>query len=314
MKTQIFLFVITILLIQGVAAQTETIKDSLTVEEIERIRTVKKRKLGTALSQLWELDDVTKRGTFKLITYQPNYVMPFRWTDNFNRRPVNENPLNGQPEYKPYQDVEAKFQVSLRSKIMQDVFWGKGDFWVGFTQVSYWQVYNAGLSRPFREINYEPEVMFVMPLNMSIKDFRWRMIAVSLNHQSNGKEQELSRSWNRIILTTFYEWNDVMFNTRTIFRLPENDKEDDNPNILDYVGRWEFGVAYNAGGGHIFRGAIRNNLSFKRNRTHIEATYVFPFMGGLKGLLQVSHGYGDSLIEYNHRQSNVGIGLVFLEL
>lgn len=79
------------------------------------------------------------------------------------------------------------------------MFFGKGDLWVGFTQVAHWQLYNSDLSRPFRETNYEPEVIFTYPLRFSTGDFKMKMIGLSLNHQSNGKEELNSRSWNRII-------------------------------------------------------------------------------------------------------------------
>lgn len=284
------------------------------IEEKVELEKIRKRKLGSFLSREWELDGETSRGTFKLRSYHPNYLMPVRWTDRFNRQPLNENPRAGQPEYKDYQNVEAFFQVSVKAKILQGAFWGKGDIWVGYTQKAYWQLYNGKLSRPFREMNYEPEVMFVMPLRMSIGDLKWRMLQVSLNHQSNGKEQVLSRSWNRLILTTSYEWRDFVFYTKTAFRLKEKAEEDENSSIGQHIGRFEFMMAYNAGGGHTFAISTRNNLSFKHNRNYLTGQYVFPIFGDLKGVLQVAHGYGDSMIEYNHKQTSIGLGVVLLEL
>lgn len=295
-------------------------QDSISLAEVEKIKEsaelekIRKRKLGSYLSREWELDNETSRGTFKLRSYQPNYLMPVRWTDRFNRQPFNENPNAGQPEYKNYQNVESFFQISVKAKIIQGAFWGKGDFWVGYTQKAYWQVYNGKLSRPFREMNYEPEVMFVMPLRMSIGDLKWRMLQVSLNHQSNGKEKVLSRSWNRLILTTSYEWRDFVFYTKTAFRLKEKEEEDENRSIEKHIGRFEFMVAYNAGGGHTFTFSTRNNLNFRHNRNYMVGNYVFPISGDLKGLFQIAHGYGDSMIEYNHKQTSIGLGVVLLEL
>lgn len=283
-------------------------QDTLTSEE-------PKQKLASYLSREWELERETKRGTFKLYSYRANFIMPLRWTDKFNRQPFNENPDRGQPEYKNYQNIEAKFQVSLKAKILQDAFFGYGDVWVGYTQEAYWQVYNGGLSRPFREMNYEPEVMVVMPLNIGIKDFRWRMMSVSLNHQSNGKEQLLSRSWNRIIFTSFFEYKNWVFEAQYHWRLKEKPEEDENPKIDSYIGRLRLNLAYNAGGNHTFVLNARTNLNFDhRNRTNLQLSYVFPISGYLKGLFQVSHGYGDSLIEYNHKQTNLGLGFLLLEM
>ncbi|AEK23905.1 phospholipase A [Capnocytophaga canimorsus] len=268
--------------------------------------------LGSSLSQIWELDNYTERGTLKLQIYRPNYILPFRLTDKVNKQPTNFNPSRGIPPYKDYQRMETKFQISLKSKIIQDAFWDC-DIWVGFTQKSYWQVYNEELSRPFRELNYEPEIMFVAPLNFSIGDFKWRMINLSLNHQSNGKEQTLSRSWNRIILTTAHEWRNFIFITHYWWRFTEDNKEDDNPEITKYVGRAEFNTIYSYKK-HLFNLSIRNNLSFTKNRGYAEFSYIFPIKGDLKAMFQASHGFGDSLIEYNHKQTTIGLGVVLMEL
>lgn len=295
-------------------AQTNVPLDSLNKDEVKIVNYLKYRKLGTMLSRDWELDKFTRRGTFRLLSYNANYIMPLRWTDRFNRQPINENINRPEAPFRSYQDVETKFQISVKTKIIQGAFWGVGDLWAGYTQVAYWQVYNELLSRPFREMNYEPELIFSVPLNFSIKNFKWRMFQIAVNHQSNGKEHALSRSWNRIIFSTAYEWENFIFSTRTAFRFKENHEEDDNPSIQDYIGRWQFSVAYHFKNGQTILATTRNNFSTKHNRNYAEINYAFPLSGYLKGVLQVSHGYGDSLIEYNHKQTNVGFGLVLLEL
>lgn len=171
----------------------DTIKDSLQELPKPEQKAYRKAQLERALSKIWELDREDQRGTFKFVDYLPMYVMPFRFTDKPTEQPVSLNPNRPIPEWRDYQHIETKFQVSLKAKIMQDAF-GKGDVWVAFTQQSYWQMYNGELSRPFRELNYEPELIFTYPLNFSAGNLKMKMIGLSVNHQSNGKEAAHSRS------------------------------------------------------------------------------------------------------------------------
>src|SRR3546814_4236581 len=67
------------------------------------------------------------------------------------------------------------------------LFGDNGDVWMGYTQSSRWQVYNGEASRPFRETNYEPEILLVFRNNYSIGGWKGRMAAVGINHPSNGQ-------------------------------------------------------------------------------------------------------------------------------
>ena len=290
----------------------ETIKDSL--QELPKVdqKAYRKAQLERTLSKMWELDREDQRGTFKLVEYLPMYIMPFRYTDVPTEQPISLNPDRPIPEWRDYQHVETKFQVSLKAKIMQDAF-GKGDVWVAFTQQSYWQMYNGELSRPFRELNYEPELIFTYPLNFSAGNLKMKMIGLSVNHQSNGKEVAHSRSWNRFILMGVFQWNEVLINARLWKRFTEKSREDDNPDIENYIGRCELSIAYPFRK-NVFNLRVRNNLNFNHNRGHVELNWIYPLSRDLRILLQASHGYGDSLIDYNYKQTVIGIGFTFLSL
>ena len=290
----------------------ETIKDSL--QELPKVdqKAYRKAQLERTLSKMWELDREDQRGTFKLVEYLPMYIMPFRYTDVPTEQPISLNPDRPIPEWRDYQHVETKFQVSLKAKIMQDAF-GKGDVWVAFTQQSYWQMYNGELSRPFRELNYEPELIFTYPLNFSAGNLKMKMIGLSVNHQSNGKEVAHSRSWNRFILMGVFQWNEVLINARLWKRFTEKSREDDNPDIENYIGRCELSIAYPFRK-NVFNLRVRNNLNFNHNRGLVELNWIYPLSRDLRILLQASHGYGDSLIDYNYKQTVIGIGFTFLSL
>nr|WP_315124487.1 phospholipase A [uncultured Capnocytophaga sp.] len=286
--------------------------DSLQEFSLTEKETDKRLILERTLSKVWELDREDQRGTFKFVDYMPMYIMPFRFTDVPTEQPHSLNPSRPVPEWRDYQHIETKFQVSLKAKIMQDAF-GKGDVWVAFTQQAYWQMYNGKLSRPFRELNYEPELIFTYPLNLSVGNLKMKMAGLSVNHQSNGKEAAHSRSWNRFILMGIFQWNETMLNLRLWRRFTEKPREDDNPEIENYIGRCELSL-FHSFRKNIFSMRIRNNLNFKHNKGHIECSWIYPLNRDLRILLQVSHGYGDSLIDYNYKQTAMGVGFTFLSL
>jgi len=151
------------------------------------------------IDRMWELREPYKRGTFILTAYRPNYIILSRYSSLPNRQPVSLNVNRAVPEYKNFQNIEAKFQVSLKAKVLQGAFWNKGDLWLGFTQQSFWQVYNGKMSRPFRETNYRPEIFVTVPMRFEALP-SLDYLRAGLLHESNGQGGEKSRSWNRVYL------------------------------------------------------------------------------------------------------------------
>ena len=105
----------------------------------------------------------------------------------------------------------------------------------------------------------------------------------------------------------------MLITARLWKRFSETSIQDDNPQIEDYIGRCEIKTALTYGK-HVFNLSFRNNLNFKHNRAHIEGSWVIPLNRDLRLMLQASHGYGDSLIDYNYKQTILGIGFVLIDL
>src|SRR5687768_12388922 len=74
------------------------------------------------LSERWELDRANHRGIFVVTPYKPVFVTAGRRSDKPNIRPVSENPLYSQPVDIPYNNYEAKFQFSLKTKVIYGLF------------------------------------------------------------------------------------------------------------------------------------------------------------------------------------------------
>jgi len=271
-----------------------------------------KTKMRT-MSERWELDPTTNKGTFLITAYKPIYLLPVRWSDMPNEAPFSGNNSIDYiaPDGTDLNNIETKFQISFKTKLIHNIFWGYGDLWGTYTQISHWQIYNNALSRPFREINYEPEIMLNFPIKYDVLGFKGRMIGVAFNHQSNGKSNPYSRSWNRIIFHAGFERKNWSVYIRPWLRL--RSEKDDNPDISKFIGRGDLNVIYTRNGS-VFSLIGSHNLNFgSKVRGYATFSWSHPIKGNLKGYLQVSHGYGETLIDYNYRQTTVGIGVSLIE-
>ena len=259
------------------------------------------------MSQQWELDSIDKQGTFRLVSYRPIYFAAARWSSKSNEEPFDESGEFATDDNNIFNNIETKFQISFKTKLLQGLFFGKGDLWAAYTQKAHWQVYNKKLSRAFRELNYEPELILNFPVNINLFKGKIRTFGIIFNHQSNGKAIPTSRSWNRIILNIGYDYDNWTVNFRPWYRMP--DTEDENPGITKYVGDAELEVGTHFGK-HEFYTIINHSFStFEKG--NIQLNYVFPIHGHLRGHAQVFQGYGETLIDYNVSQTTIGIGVSF---
>ncbi|QAU23086.1 phospholipase [Dyella sp. M7H15-1] len=265
------------------------------------------------LDSRWELSPESKLGTFNLRGYKPIYVLPVFATSNQNNLPYSPNPVNAVHTPLGMQDVEGKFQLSLKTKIWQGVFGDVGDLWVGYTQDSYWQVYNSKLSRPFRETDYEPEAMLVFNTHYQVFGWNGRLLSIGVDHQSNGQSDPLSRSWNRVMAQIGFEranWT-IMF--RPWWRIPEQAADDNNPDITHYIGRADVQIIHEWNGqefGLLLRDSLRGG---SQQHGAGRLTWSFPLVGNLRGYMELFKGYGESIIDYNHNATYLGVGISLLD-
>ena len=72
------------------------------------------------LTERWELDTTSIRGTFLVTPYKPMYVLPIRWTNNPNEQPISGNvdPDYVAPAGVKYNNIETKFQLSFKTKVL----------------------------------------------------------------------------------------------------------------------------------------------------------------------------------------------------
>jgi len=267
----------------------------------------------SSLAERWDLDGNPDPALFSLRPYKPVYILPAFYSSSPNAHPTSPNPANDATLKGPLDHLEAKFQLSLKAKMLDNVLVDNGSLWFGYTQSSRWQVYNHETSRPFRETNYEPELIYTAPTHYSLFGVDGKMVGLSVTHQSNGRDVPQSRSWNRVIGQVGLESGDWTALVRPWLRIREKADKDDNSDILDYVGRGEIVLIRKLDNQQIavtLRHSLRGG---DKSRGSVTVDWAFPVYGYLKGHVQVFTGYGESLIDYNRRQTSVGVGLSLLE-
>jgi phospholipase A1 len=270
------------------------------------------------LSRFWELGPGEKRGTFDVRTYRANYLLPVHYTSSLRvpSSPTHPAPTGFDGEL---QRLEAKFQVSLRTKAAEDVLLPGADLWLAYSQVSIWQIYNHTDSSPFRSSDYQPEAIFVVPVGAASGvrlpgDWRFRMVQLGVAHQSNGQGGALSRSWNRVWLGAGFDRDAIGVQLRLRQRVRFT-STDDNPDLLHYIGRAEVLASYltpgtaatltwRTGSGFVRRGSLQLDWSYPVRRARPD---------GLRWYVQAFTGYGETLLDYNHRQTSVGAGLALFQ-
>jgi phospholipase A1 len=221
-------------------------------------------------------------------------------------KPMYFLPLSYSPQYDGA-ETEAIFQISAKQRLFAT------NFYFAYTQRSFWQVYNADESRPFRESDYNPEFFYrwTPPL-----DKYWGVNAdVGIEHESNGQDVPDSRSWNRIYVAPYRSFGKSLVYVKAWWRIPEDDKKypedpggDDNPDIDDYYGYGELHWLRQIGGKQQLHVMVRGNAAEGRGAINID--YTVPSRDGfLFYQVYLWQGYGESLLDYNTSVTRIGIGI-----
>ncbi|MER2539076.1 MAG: phospholipase A [Azonexus sp.] len=281
------------------------------------VKTIDTGRASSGMAKAWELGAEDKQGTFIVKTYLPNFVLPAHFSSNINRAPSSPTHPDGgnNPNYKP---AEAKLQLSLRAKVAENLLLPGADLWVAYTQRSLWQVWDSDDSSPFRSTDYQPEMIYVVPVPEKWGALPFginlRMLQFGLAHQSNGQSDPLSRSWNRVYAGAGFEFGDFGVQLKTNQRLRVQNI-DDNPDLVDFIGRNEISVGW-APGVSTVNMTLRSNFSAV-DRGSFQLDWTYPVFAdqplGLRWYAQLFSGYGETMLDYNHKQTTVGFGLTLFQ-
>jgi phospholipase A1 len=248
-----------------------------------------------------------QRRVLGILPYRKNYVLPITYNANVNTNlpdePSFELPLSGEDAL---DDVEMKFQISFEVPLWTRILSQPLDLYFGYIQLAFFQAYNAEYSSPFRETNYEPEVglHWLPDLRIGTQGSNWRLASmrVAANHQSNGRAEPLSRSWNRLTGEATIERGDLTLGLRLWTLLGANPP--DNPDIEDYLGYGEMRASYDLGRHRL--GAMLRSVEHPT----VQLDWSYPLSDRVRVYAQYFNGYGESLLDYDHSVNRIGAGFL----
>lgn len=246
-------------------------------------------------------------GNFGLQPHKVNYILPFGYRNN---------PYKSDVPTIDYKNHEAELQVSLKLALFKNIFGLDEKYYVSYTQQAFWQLYID--SSPFRESLYNPEVFIDFPIRDSKSIFGFRSLVFGYAHESNGQPDtsdiqfstsqtlgNLSRSINYLYFKLRMQ-HKALITDFTVLE-PISDLSD-NPDIMDYRGHMSVKFTYFKYK-NMFTLMARGNVSTLRGA--VEGTYSYPLIKDTNLYIKVFSGYGESLIDYNHKFTKYSIGFSF---
>ncbi len=256
---------------------------------------------GTIIAAMLKKHD----NPFLLHPYDPNYII-YTNTTHINKAAAG---IYGQS--KNFATDEAKFQLSLSFPVWRAIVSDNSLLGASYTQQSWWQITNTAESSPFRETNYQPQFFLAWLTDYSFAGWVVREIELGLNHQSNGRAEPASRSWNRAYARLMAQRGNWQVDLKPWVRFTEQADKDDNPDIIKYMGHYRLKAGY-AWGDSVLSLECRYNWNSGYGAAEIGWSY--PVTRHVRFYAQLFSGYGESLIDYNFRQTRAGLGIMLNDI
>jgi phospholipase A1 len=202
------------------------------------------------------------------------------------------------------ESADAMFQVSIRQRLTKSYLPFNTFLYATYTQKALWDIYSE--SSPFRDINFNPGIGLGRYI---IYDNKLAgAVFMQLEHESNGKEELESRSWNYISFSGKYFLN-PRFSAICKLWIPYVDGEN-NQDLLDYKGLGALAFNFLTGNNKWWIAAELNpRKGFGNVNTTVTAAYRVSKSGNQYLYARFYNGKGESLLNYSEYSMSIRIGV-----
>lgn len=219
--------------------------------------------------------------------------------------------------------VTAKFQFSLKYRVLnpeslkvEEQRWWE-QIYVGYTQSSIWDL--EADSAPFKDTSYRPSVFYD---HQSLAGFSERKsllgLRLGLEHESNGKDGDSSRSINTVFFRPTYSFPATAdgYFWSLVPKLYAYIEKSDNSDIPDYRGYGDFVLKLAKPDSWEFATVLRKGMKGSKGSLELDATYPLKgFLSNINGALhmQFFYGYGETILDYEKKQpAQLRLGLIIV--
>ena len=202
---------------------------------------------------------------------------------------------------------DVKFQISLSIRLSNATLPWNTYLYLFYTQLTFWNVFQD--SMPMRDMNFNPGIGWTKPFFS--KDRYIGKMTLIVEHESNGRDGDESRSWNRVALAGSAVVTDWLM-VHGKFWIPIIDSMN-NKDILRYAGLFRVGFTLTSRNKR-----WQGNLSLVKRKGNVfnwntiaEVSWKVSEKANVNLFAQYYNGYGENLLDYNQFHSRLRVGLVF---
>ncbi len=199
-----------------------------------------------------------------------------------------------------------KFQLSISQRLTNATLpWGTY-LYLFFTEKVFWEVFQN--SMPMSDLNFNPGIGWSKPF--FIKDRYCGKMTLIVEHESNGRDGEASRSWNKVSLAgSAYvtEWLSV----HAKYWYPIVDGQN-NKDILKYSGIFQMGFQLNSKDRRfMFATTFVKRQGWNMNwNTNIQFGWRIFKESNQYLFFDFYNGYGEGLLAYNQFHNRLRFGIL----
>ena len=256
----------------------------------------------TAKAQITTVDD-NKKNEFNVDSIVKDFdSRPFfgLYKDNYF---VAGTALNQKPtEF----NSDVKFQISFSQRLTRSVLPWHSYLFLFYSQKAMWNIFEESL--PFHDLNFNPGIGL-----SKLLIFKGKLVGKAtllVEHESNGRDGEASRSWNKVSLSaSAFVLPDLMVHGK--FWIPIIDGQQ-NKDILRYSGIFQVGGQWISRNKRWVVDATfvkRKGWNFSFN-TIINVGFRLTKRDNQFLMLHFYDGYGENLLDYNKYHCRLRIGLL----